>query len=187
MCDITGKGSYRADSVEPIVFDYIKDYLESLEDNGTVVEKIKETGKKQKRQKKEKIQKLEQSLKEIQKDIDTLKGNLPKVLRGEMKLPPELFYEQIEEKEHKMQQAQEELKDLKAVKEKESQEDLELEYFLAQVPKWRDAFDHAEVSAKRMVIDKLISRIDIKENEISIEFRVNLDEFLSRKTIYQRV
>ena len=61
------------------------------------------------------IQKLEQSLKEIQKDIDTLKGNLPKVLRGEMKLPPELFYEQIEEKEHKMQQAQEELKDLKAV------------------------------------------------------------------------
>jgi DNA invertase Pin-like site-specific DNA recombinase len=182
-----GKGLYRADSTEPMVFDYIKDYLEFLEDNGAVVEKIKETSKKQKRLKKEKIQKLEQSLTEIQKDIGTLKGNLPKVLRGEMKLPPELFYEQIEEKEHKMQQAQEKLKDLKAVKEKENREDLELEYFIAQVPKWRDAFDHAEVSAKRMVINKLIRRIDIKENEISIEFRVNLDEFLSRKTIYQRV
>ncbi len=183
----SGKCLYRADKVEPVVFDFIGQYLESLEDNTTIIEKMKETEKKQSRMKKEKLQKLEKSLKEIQKDIDSLKDNLPKVLRGELKLPPELFYEQIEEKERKKQLTEEEIKNLKEEKEKENQEDIALEQFIARIPTWKDAFSKSEVSAKRMIIDKLVSRIDIKEEEVFIHFKINLDEFLSRKTIYKSV
>lgn len=182
-----GKGLYRADSIEPLVFDAVKDYLDTLEDNTTLIEKMKETGKKQSRMKKDKIRSLEKNVIEIQKDIDSLKDNLPRVLRGEMKLPPELLYEQIEEKEQKKQQLQDELQRLRAVSDEEHCKNAECKYFISQIPKWRDAFEQAEISAKRMIINKLIRRIDVKEGEISIQFRINLEEFLSRKPIYQMV
>lgn len=182
-----GKGIYRADNIEPLVFAFVKEYLESLEDNSTVVEKMKETSKKQFSLKKDKIGKLQKHMVETNKDIESLKDNLPKVLRGELPLPAELFYEQIQEKEKKLKVIEQEITLLKESQATEKEETLEVDTFISQIPVWKEVFDKAGTSAKRMIINRLISRIDVKENKITITVRVNLDEFLSRKTIYHAV
>ena len=182
-----GKGLFRADNIEPIVFKQIKDYLETLEDDTTIIEKIEETGKQQSLQREKNIQKLEDQLLKMQKDIETLKDNLPKVLRGELNVPLELFYEQIEKKEQDKNELEGKIEGLKAEKEQEDQADIELADFIAQIPTWREAFDNGDVSVKRMLVNKLVSRVEVEEDKITIQFRVNLGEFLSRKSSHGAV
>ena len=43
-------------------------------------------------------------------------------------------------------------------------------------PTWQEIFLHAETPVKRVLVDKLIERIDIKETEIRIRFKIHPDE-----------
>ena len=182
-----GRSIYRAGSIEPAVFVFVKEYLDFLEDNTELIEKRKETRRKQRLQKKEKISRLEKSLLETERDIAALKDNLPKALLGELNIPPDIFYEQIQEKEKKRQKTKEQIQQIRETNGVDSKEQFEPDNFILQIPKWTDAFEKADISAKKMIINRLIDRIDIKEDEIFIQFKINLDEFLSRKTIYQTV
>lgn len=45
------------------------------------------------------------------------------------------------------------------------------------IPTWRDVFTEADTATKRVLINKLVDRIDVTEEQISIHFCISMDEF----------
>ena len=51
------------------------------------------------------------------------------------------------------------------------------------IPTWKEIFYHADVPTKRVLVNKLIEKISITDEQIVITFKINLDDFLKRRTI----
>ena len=47
-----------------------------------------------------------------------------------------------------------------------------------KIPTWQDVFLNADISTKRVLVNKLIERIDVKKNEVVIRFKINLNDFI---------
>ena len=58
-----------------------------------------------------------------------------------------------------------------------------------RIPTWQDVFWNADTSTKRVLVNKLIERIDITKTNINIRFKINLNDFftLPRITDYHDV
>ena len=67
--DCKGSSSYRADNIEPLVFGVINDYLGTLEDNQSVVDKILKAKNNQKLQNKKQLKRTEESIKNLEDNI----------------------------------------------------------------------------------------------------------------------
>ena len=59
---------------------------------------------------------------------------------------------------------------------------MDLERFTSIAPDWKQVFGEADVQTKRMLLASLIERIDVKDEEISMKFRIRMEDFV-RETI----
>lgn len=178
-----GKTLYRAEDLEPIVFGVVKEYLTTLEDETRIIEKLKASCQGRERENQNEIKKLKKNLAVVKKDCWTLEENLPKVLRGELPISLDLFEEQIQNNKGKEQELSEKLALLLEDMNDRQGEQQEFEHFIKKIPSWKEVFDQADTATKRVVINKLIEKIDIKRDEIKVRFKISLDEFCSRKSI----
>ena len=46
-----------------------------------------------------------------------------------------------------------------------------------EIPSWRDVFYNADGAAKRVLVNRLIRRIEVKKDEITVYFKVNPEDF----------
>ena len=49
-----------------------------------------------------------------------------------------------------------------------------------QIPTWKDVFLNADNPTKRVLVNKLIEKISVKEDEVVIRFKINLNEIRSK-------
>ena len=49
-----------------------------------------------------------------------------------------------------------------------------------KLPTWKEVFLNADVATKRVLINKIIERVDVSKEQISVRFKINLDEFQPR-------
>lgn len=180
LCE--GKTSYRADNIEPNVFDFVTDYLSTLEDNSTVLEKLIETEREQKKEVQRNIKNKKKALEQTDKNIKVLEENIPLALCGECPFSAEELQEQIRKNEEKRRELEEEISNMELEMSTRYSEAAEVDKFISQIPKWKEVFKSGSVDEKRVIINKLIERIDIWDGKIQIHVRVNLKEFLSRKS-----
>ena len=47
-----------------------------------------------------------------------------------------------------------------------------------KIPSWQEVFLNADSQTKRVLINKLVERIDFKKDEIKIRFKINLEDFI---------
>ena len=52
-----------------------------------------------------------------------------------------------------------------------------------KIPTWREMFLHADTPTKRVMVNKLIERIDITREKLTIRFKISLEEFLPQSRI----
>lgn len=175
-----GKSLHNAEDVEPIVFEAAKEYLAILENRERVIEKVKQSSQKEQRNIQEELRKAKIRVKEIQRDIDTLKDNIPKVLRGEIAITMDILNGQLKKEEERKQDKLEMISKLEQQTKEQKEEVGNLDDFMKSVPTWREAFDSSDGLEKRIIINKIIERIDIKEDEIKIRYKINIDTMLSR-------
>ena len=45
---------------------------------------------------------------------------------------------------------------------------------------WKETFEQSPIPMKKVIIGKLIERIDVYNDDIKIRFRVNLEDFVQR-------
>ena len=179
----------RSDKIEPIVFKKLSEYVGRLQEDENIFEQILGNQSIEKKQQEQLLVREKRKLQEIEKDMNILNDAIPKAITGTYPLSLEDLAKNIERQKDKaskqkavVDEVETNIKNLSV-----SQEDWENLYH--NLPTWQDIFMNADVATKRVLVNKLIERIDITDDTVVIHFKVDLDHFCShpRETINERV
>ena len=173
-----GRGFYRADRIEPIVFSAISEYIGKLQENENVFQEIEVNKQAEKRRMNSEIDKDRQELAKIQKKIDVMEENIPQAMTGEYPLSLEDLVRLIDKQKDMYRKQQEIIKQKEKKMENMDVSITEWDYLKKQIPTWQQVFLEADAHTKRVLVDKLIERIDVKEEQITIRFRIRLEDFI---------
>ncbi len=174
---------YKAEEIEQIVFEQISTYISSLQDNVNAFKEIKEINAEKQRAKEVEIQKDTQELHKIQSGIDIMEEKLPLAMTGDYVLTLEELASAIRKQKEKLALCKEK------IEQKEEQlKQIGIDYgewkeLEKNIPTWKEIFYHADVPTKRVLVNKLIEKISITDEQIVITFKINLDDFLKHRTI----
>lgn len=173
-----GRGFYRADRIEPIVFSAISEYIGKLQENENVFQEIEVNKQAEKRRMNSELDKDRQELAKIQKKIDVMEENIPQAMTGEYPLSLEDLVRLIDKQKDMYRKQQEIIKQKEKKMENMDVSITEWDYLKKQIPTWQQVFLEADAHTKRVLVDKLIERIDVKEEQITIRFRIRLENFI---------
>lgn len=163
-----GSGQFLADSIEPLVYSFVKAYLRKTEDNTGIYEKFETERKARMVSSVKKLKTLQKQQEECIKNISVYENNLPKVMYGEIHIPVEEYYSLLEKEKEKCKETSAAIKKLQ-----NSLEGISCIKEPSLLPAWEEIFNNAETSVKQAIINKLASRIDIWEDKIIINTRVS--------------
>ena len=175
-----GRGFYRADRIEPIVFSAISEYIGKLQENENVFQEIEVNKQAEKRRMNSELDKDRQELAKIQKKIDVMEENIPQAMMGEYPLSLEDLVRLIDKQKDMYRKQQEIIKQKEKKMENMDVSITEWDYLKKQIPTWQQVFLKADAHTKRVLVDKLIERIAVKEEQITIRFRICLEDFIDR-------
>lgn len=168
---------FRADRVEAIVFEAIAQYIGKLQENEDVFIQIEENQNKEKKARAVELKKEKANLDKIKKQISVMESKIPDAMTGDYPLSLEELAAVI--KKHKAEA--EKQQSVVSVKEEElknaSVSAKDWEELRLNIPTWQDVFLNADIPTKRVLVNKLVERIDIKKNEIVIRFKIKLNDF----------
>ena len=173
-----GRGFYRADRIEPIAFSAISEYIGKLQENENVFQEIEVNKQAEKRRMNSELDKDRQELAKIQKKIDVMEENIPQAMTGEYPLSLEDLVRLIDKQKDMYRKQQEIIKQKEKKMENMDVSITEWDYLKKQIPTWQQVFLEADAHTKRVLVDKLIERIDVKEEQITIRFRIRLEDFI---------
>lgn len=120
----------------------------------------------------------EQDYFEAHKQITALEEQAIKSLTGENSLDISIVNSMMPKYKEKMEQAQRRMEDAKAKMEKEKAQSEEARREIGELVSWADAFDEADFETRKMIIARLVERIDVgADYSISIRFRISVKQY----------
>lgn len=170
---------YRADQIEPVVFEALAEYIGKLQENEDVFTQIEENQSRQKAVKQSELDKEQSELENIQQKISVMENNIPNAMTGDYPLSLEELagiirkHKELEQKHKRI--VEERKAELDAMK--VSMDDWE--NIRNKIPTWQDVFWNADTTTKRVLVNKLIERIDITKDSVNIRFKINLNDFFT--------
>ena len=170
---------YRADQIEPVVFEALAEYIGKLQKNEDVFTQIEENQSRQKAVKQSELDKEQSELENIQQKIAVMENNIPNAMTGDYPLSLEELagiirkHKELEKKHKRI--VEEKKAELDAMK--VSMDDWE--NIRNKIPTWQDVFWNADTTTKRVLVNKLIERIDITKDSVNIRFKINLNDFFT--------
>ena len=175
-----GPAQFRADMVETIVFDSLLEYIGCLQEKEDIFEMIEKNQTMERRAQAAEIKRLENELEKTLQGIATMEQHIPEAMTGTYALSLDELVAVI----HRQQEKKEEQEILiQEKKEKQKQTAVtigEWEELKAQLPTWQQVFKEAGRETQRVLVNKLIDRIDVTNEQIVIRFKINLNDFLPR-------
>ena len=170
---------YRADQIEPVVCEPLAEYIGKLQENEDVFTQIEENQSRQKAVKQSELDKEQSELENIQQKISVMENNIPNAMTGDYPLSLEELagiirkHKELEQKHKRI--VEERKAELDAMK--VSMDDWE--NIRSKIPTWQDVFWNADTTTKRVLVNKLIERIDITKDSVNIRFKINLNDFFT--------
>lgn len=171
-----GAALYSADEIEPIVFAEVNRYMAKLKQSDVYSDILKKQEKARKMMRKE-IEDIRKEQNAVQKDIDTLESQIPLALRGEGIFSAERLSGLLKDKEEQKT----ELEQLFDEKEQEYQatelDNHDIDKFSQIIPNWEQEFMEADTHLKKVLLSKIIERIEIEKDKIKILFKISEETF----------
>lgn len=168
---------FRAENIEPVIFEAMASYIGKLQENEDVFGEIEKNSNKKRIHKEAELKKEKADLSKIQKNIEVMEEKIPLAMQGEYPLSLEELVllikkqkESFETQKKKIEEKEEILIQSKGLYE-------EWEEMKKSIPTWQEVFLNADSATKRVIVNKLIERIDVKKDEVVIRFKINLSEF----------
>lgn len=172
---------FRADKVDPVVFNVLSEYIDKLQENEDIFQLIKQKQNEEKRRKESELAKEQKELDKIRNGIAVMKSKIPEAITGNYALTIEELMSAVRTHEKQEQEQQDKINQIKTELEHSSVSVKEWEEIHQKLPTWKEIFQNTDVSRKRVLVNKLIERIDIRKDNINIRFKINLDKFLQSR------
>ncbi|MGN0366991.1 MAG: recombinase family protein [Suilimivivens sp.] len=175
------RSSYSQEYLESIVFATVDVYLENLkkidisseieimqsQQNKTIVREIKD---------------LDKEIKNLVSDIATLEEKLPDAIRGDFAFSVDKLSAIIKDKESRKNEIEITKKRLKKQLEEISVQSEEMKQFIDLMPNWSELFEEADTQTKQMLISTLVDKIIVKDEEITIKFKIRLEDYMDNSS-----
>ncbi len=168
---------FRADEIEKIVFDCLAEYIGRMLTNEDPLEIIGQNRRAERQAQENEIEKLQKELDIISRDIETVEAHIPDAMTGGYALSlDDLAGYLHREKERKSEQER------LIQRKRESLREAEIcggerESLKARIPAWQQVFRKAEIPTQRVLVNRLIDRIDVTGEQIVIRFRSSQPAF----------
>ena len=172
-----GKTYYRAEEIEPIVYATVTAYLDSLK-KADIYEDILAMQEASKEKVKKEITHIRNQITATKKDMETLELNIPAALRGEIPLSVDKLSEMIKSKEEAMAGYEETIKEKLSELEKMQINKKDISSIGSIVSNWGELFMESSIAEKKVMLARLIERIDILDDDIKIKFKISLEDYV---------
>ena len=174
---------FRADRIEPIIFGAIADYIGAIQEQEDVFKEIEKNHKRELDQKERDIKKEKLELEKIKKNIAVMEDNIPLAMQGEYPLSLDELVSLIRKQKEALENQQSLINAKEADQKNAAISHDDWEDIRKNIPTWQDIFLNADTATKRVLVNKLIERIDVKKEEVVVRFKINLDEFIQQSRI----
>lgn len=168
----------RADVIEPVVFDSVAEYIGKLQENDNVFDEIERNCNHEKKAKQAELNKEKSALKSLQDKISIMESKIPDAITGDYPLSLEELVAVIRQQKDIAKQQQDAITEKELDLKKDSVSLDEWKELRSKIPTWQSVFLNADTATKRVLVDKLIERIDVKKDEVIIRFKINLNDFI---------
>ena len=157
------------------MFKYIAQYISVLQDNSEIYKQIQDNNKKEKELFLQRITKAKQELSKTIDGIEVMKSHLPEAMTGNYPLSVEIIADTIKQFEEKKKSQTKELELLTEQYESMQVNDKDWDELCKSIPTWVDVFNNADKQTKRVLINKLVDKIIITNEKITVKFKINLE------------
>lgn len=172
---------FRADKINTIVLKELANYIERLQDNEDIFKLIEQKQEDEKRKKEKELEKEQKKLENIRDEIATMNREIPKAITGNCVFTVEELASSLRMCKEQEQILQDKISQIKLEINQSTVSMNEWEEIHQKLLTWKEIFLNADVSRKRVLVNKLIERVDIRKGNINIRFKINLDEFLQSR------
>lgn len=170
---------FRADKIEPIVFEAIAQYIGKLQENEDVFTQIEENQRREKKLKKAELVREQQALDKIRNKISVMESNIPDAMMGEYPLSLEELVSLIK-KQKEQEKRQEEIVSQKEAELNNTNVSIQdWEEIRTEIPTWQQVFLNADPESKRVLVTKLVDRIEITKSQVNVRFKININDFFT--------
>ncbi len=164
---------FRSDKFEEIILKFIAGYISKLQDNSSVCQQIMENKKKEIKITENKINKIKKEIQKNIMDIEIMEGHLPETMAGKYPSDIRIVTNTIKKYEEKRKEKEEELKELLIKYNKLKTSYNENGGLDKKIPTWKDVFGNSGMETKRVLVNRLVSKIYLANEEIYIQFKIN--------------
>ena len=130
----------------------------------------------ERKRKREELDREKKVMEELERKIAIMEEKIPNAITGEYPLSLDELVNLIKKEKKKKEQQDREIQQ----KEKEVEDMMvfmqDWEELRQKIPTWQEIFLHAKTPVKRALVNKLIERIDVKDTEIHIRFKIHPGE-----------
>lgn len=167
---------FRGDQIEPVVYEILGTYIGKLQEKENIFDCILENHRRKRQRMERELKEAQAELEKIQRGLAVMEDHIPEAMTGEYVLSLEELAHSIHVQKEKRECQQ------KVVEEKEhalscvSEEAEEQERTIYGKVTWGELFLDADAPTKRVLINKLVQRIDITKESMVIRFAVSLEE-----------
>lgn len=166
----------QANKIEPIVFEAIAGYIGKLQEQEDAFVQIRDSQNQERKRKREELNREKKAMKELEQKIAIMEEKISNAITGEYPLSLGELMNLIKKEKEKGEQQRREIHK----KEKELEDMIVsmqgLEELRQKIPTWQEIFLYAKTPVKRVLVNKLIERIDVKDTEIHIRFKIHPGE-----------
>lgn len=175
---------FRADDIEPIIFDILAEYIGTLQAPENILKQLIHIRMTDQAKKQKELVQAKMKLAQKQAELAAIEENIPKAMAGHYPLSlQELITMKRQQEEKRNEQAQE-IRQKEAQLQKLEAASGDFKALQADIPTWQDVFLFADTATKRVLINQLIERIDVKTDQILIRFRMKRVPAFSLPKIY---
>ena len=174
-CD--GPRTYSGKKVDEAVMSVVHNYFNTIK--ATIDDVWEENARRQLRAgSKARIKQAEAQINRLQREQEALKKEVVKAVMGSSDFNHDLLNELLENNQKELSETESELLKARADAEFEDEYARKMEKHFKDIVTWADVFDSAPVDTQKMILARLIQRIDISKGyEIAIKFFVTLEDF----------
>ncbi len=169
---------FRADKIEKVVFECLGEYISRLQENEDIMTEIEANQAKEKKTIENEIKKLTKELEKITHGIEVMQSHIPEAMTGNYPLSVEEIANAIHSQQEKQQAQKQLIREKEQMLKEASVSNSEWEELRTKLPTWKQVFEEADCHTQRVLVNKLIERIDITKEQIVIRFKINLNDFL---------
>ena len=175
-----GFTQFRADMVETVVFDSLLEYIGRLQEKEDVFEAIERNQNIEKKAQEAELKRLQKELEKTIQGITTMEQHIPEAMTGVYALSIEELVAVIHRQQEKKEEQEALIREKKERLNQMAVTTGEWEELRKQIPTWQQVFKEAGRETQRVLVNRLIERIDVTDEQIVIRFKINLNDFLPR-------